>query len=236
MAALYSHSSARITLVCNDRYASYTRSYLQHHLLVCIGVTATFIPSTYFLWQVADNQPNLSWVLTGRWRTIFYSLTLATNLISTGKINWSLYWIIWLDNYLGLLAYRIQSVDRQFYRSENSVMRRSIYPIMLTIVDAGILYSTLLIVAIATWSIKSSGSFFVLNTVNWHLHTMQIIRWRVFRLSLRFQSFSTPSSYALLLLNHQSRPPPSRPLTWQVPKLSTPHATKIGGRHRCKYI
>jgi len=116
-------------------------------LLWC-AMIATFIPSTYFLWQVADNQPEMSWVRTSRWRTIFYTLTLATNLISTG-----------------LLVYRIKLVDRQCCRPETSVMRRSIYPIMLVIVDTGVLYSTMLIIAIATWTIQSNASFFLVHVI-----------------------------------------------------------------------
>jgi hypothetical protein len=79
---------------------------------------------------------------------IAFSLTLASNLISTGVLHRE----FGIENStylvsLGLLAYRVHQVHRKVARND-SIVQSLIYPVMRTAIDAGVLYTLLLVAAI----------------------------------------------------------------------------------------
>jgi hypothetical protein len=85
---------------------------------------------------------------TGIWFTSFYSLTLATNLISTG-----------------LLAYRIWKVDQEASLWKTGARKSNMFPIMMVIIDAGVLYSAMLAAAIIAFAVKSNAIFIMVDLI-----------------------------------------------------------------------
>ncbi|KAK0479178.1 hypothetical protein IW261DRAFT_1564539 [Armillaria novae-zelandiae] len=82
-----------------------------------------------------------------QWMQVFFVSTLATNITATG-----------------LLGYRIWSIDR------NTVSHRhgkgNLMPPLQIIIDAGILYSVSLLVAIGCYAAESNGLFVVLDMIS----------------------------------------------------------------------
>ncbi|KZT66952.1 hypothetical protein DAEQUDRAFT_433132 [Daedalea quercina L-15889] len=93
--------------------------------LTCVGAICSF---AWVEWCFAKNIPYINWVLMA------FAFTLSTNLIATG-----------------LLAYRIWSVGMQTYRHFDSTYARSpLRPILLVIVESGMVYSAMLTIALIT--------------------------------------------------------------------------------------
>ncbi|OCH95940.1 hypothetical protein OBBRIDRAFT_809485 [Obba rivulosa] len=80
----------------------------------------------------------------GQWIAAFYSLTLAANLVTTC-----------------LLAYKIWQLDKRVAH----VRQRSRMPIVHIVMDAGALYSMMLISALACFVNESNGQYIVLDMV-----------------------------------------------------------------------
>ncbi|KAG1804471.1 hypothetical protein EV424DRAFT_1432111 [Suillus variegatus] len=104
------------------------------------GVAAFGICMVY-VQAPTTNAKNVFGNQTGHWITVFLSLTLATNLLSSG-----------------LLAYRIWTIERNVsgaYAAKNNM------PILRVLVDAALLYSTVLCASLVCFALSNNG-FYVL--------------------------------------------------------------------------
>ncbi|KAI9573135.1 hypothetical protein HD554DRAFT_1145995 [Boletus coccyginus] len=114
-------------------------------LLWCAtGVTG--IGSPYTASQVAQNE-----VFVGslsQWITSFWALAFATNVLATL-----------------LLVFRIWHVDRMNKRLSASHRRSQLRPILHILVDAGLIYSLTLLVALICFVSQSNGQFVMLDLV-----------------------------------------------------------------------
>src|SRR5579859_4473594 len=79
-------------------------------------------------------------------------------------------------------------------------VRDGLFPIMIVIIYAGVLYSALLITAISTYRLQSNASLVVLNVVSKADHYLINIDF-VRRLFQQYPAFSMSSSFVLLSLN-----------------------------------
>ncbi|KAH9914749.1 uncharacterized protein B0H18DRAFT_1125333 [Fomitopsis serialis] len=93
--------------------------------LTCVGAICSF---AWVEWCFAKGIPYLNWILMA------FAFTLATNLIATV-----------------LLAYRIWAVGSQTYRNFDSTYRRNpLRPILFVIIESGMIYSVMLMLALIT--------------------------------------------------------------------------------------
>jgi len=120
-----------------------------------------------------------------------FSLTLAANLLSTG-----------------LLAFRIYRINRELSRLQAGVLNSTIYPVMRTAIDAGVLYTLLLIAAIINQT-RSTDPFELTSII---VPCISIIFYMfIMRIALTqaSQSTSTPNarSSRSILTHHQIRFP-----------------------------
>lgn len=124
----------------------------------CLSNTASLTWTLHFMVRVSNGgtESNKD-VYSYYWLSAFFYLTLATNVLSTGSSSSFLSWVSPLINSVGLLAYRIFSIDREVSRAQASIMKRSIRPIMMIIVDAGIFYTVLLLIIIILFATKSNA-------------------------------------------------------------------------------
>jgi len=82
------------------------------------------------------------------WPSLFFSLSLAANVLSTG-----------------LLAYRIYRISRDVSGSQQNTMERRVLPILYIAIDAAILYTILLITAIVDVNSHSNDTILVVNVI-----------------------------------------------------------------------
>lgn len=144
-------------------------------VLLWCGTIATFIGGIFYMARMTISQNTLFTSGAGRCVVAFFYLTLLTNLISTG-----------------LLAYRIRAIHGTIPRSPTSMMRSTIYPIMLVIIDAGILYSALLLTAIILLCLKSSFTFAMADII---VPTISIIFYLVImRIAAAKSSLQSPTT------------------------------------------
>jgi hypothetical protein len=66
---------------------------------------------------------------------------------------------------LALLAYRIWKVERSASLLKARVIRSGLFPIMMVIIDAGVLYSALLVAAIVAHAMKSNAIVIIIDLV-----------------------------------------------------------------------
>jgi hypothetical protein len=116
-------------------------------LIPCImwcSVVAAGIGSMYALSQgsAAVFAPFIS-----RWIKSFYATSLSTNLLSTL-----------------LLAYRTWTIDRQ--TSSVRIMKSRLRPILLIVIDSGLLYSFTLVAALVCFTLESHGQNIILNMIS----------------------------------------------------------------------
>ncbi len=71
-----------------------------------------------------------------------------------------------ITNALGLLGYRIWSIDRNIVSHRHGKGHGNLMPPLLIIIDAGILYSVSLLVAIGCYAAGTNGLFVVLDLVS----------------------------------------------------------------------
>ncbi|KAK0447333.1 hypothetical protein EV421DRAFT_2033696 [Armillaria borealis] len=81
------------------------------------------------------------------WMQVFFVSTLATNIAATG-----------------LLGYRIWSIDRNIVSRQHG--KSNLMAPLLIIIDAGILYSVSLLVAVGCYAAESNGIFVVLDMIS----------------------------------------------------------------------
>ncbi|KIJ62326.1 hypothetical protein HYDPIDRAFT_94799 [Hydnomerulius pinastri MD-312] len=85
--------------------------------------------------------------IVGKWITLFYGLTIITNLLSTG-----------------LLAYKLWTTDRRTASIRTS--RSHLRPILRVVLDAGMIYSVTLLAAFSCYLAESNGEFVVLDMIS----------------------------------------------------------------------
>ncbi|KAL1664910.1 hypothetical protein GGF50DRAFT_53811 [Schizophyllum commune] len=110
------------------------------------SVLASGIGTVYTIAQVTPESGNIFAANTARWITAFYATTLACNFMATA-----------------LLAYRLWSAERgsHVWRSGRS----SIRPVLLIVVDAGVLYSITLFCALILFVSQSRAQYVVLDMI-----------------------------------------------------------------------
>ncbi|KAF7294682.1 hypothetical protein MIND_01005200 [Mycena indigotica] len=82
----------------------------------------------------------------GRWIKAFYSTTLACNFTATA-----------------LLSYKLWSINKQV--AATRVGRGVVLPVLLIVIDAGVLYSVTLVAALTCFALNSNGQYVVLDMV-----------------------------------------------------------------------
>ncbi|KAK0224326.1 hypothetical protein IW262DRAFT_1459382 [Armillaria fumosa] len=98
------------------------------------------------------------------WMQVFFVSTLATNIAATGKQTLPVSASFVLKNLLGLLGYRIWSINRNIVSHRHGKV--NLTPPLHIIIDAGVLYSVSLLVAIGCYAAESNGLFVVLDTIS----------------------------------------------------------------------
>jgi len=132
---------------CHTVWQSFT-VILVPMVLWC-GMVVTLVGSLHGVVRGSNDADALFSVrVTDIWITSFYSLTLVTNLVTTA-----------------LLAYRIWKVDRDVSLNHTRVMRNGMLPIMMVFIDAGALYSAMLIAAIITLAVQSPAIIIVIDLI-----------------------------------------------------------------------
>ncbi|KAL1685796.1 hypothetical protein GGG16DRAFT_118517 [Schizophyllum commune] len=115
-------------------------------MILWCSVLASGIGTVYTIAQVTPESGNIFAANTARWITAFYATTLACNFMATA-----------------LLAYRLWSAERgsHVWRSGRS----SIRPVLLIVVDAGVLYSVTLFCALILFVSQSRAQYVVLDMI-----------------------------------------------------------------------
>ncbi|EGN94584.1 hypothetical protein SERLA73DRAFT_188561 [Serpula lacrymans var. lacrymans S7.3] len=115
-------------------------------MIMWCSVATTGIGCVYTLSKATTDSNNIFSKETGQWITAYYASTLATNLIGTI-----------------LLAFRIWSVDRNV--SNLRSRRSSLGPLLLIIIDAGVLYSVTLLGALVCFVSANRGQYVLLDMI-----------------------------------------------------------------------
>ncbi|KAL1730850.1 hypothetical protein EV714DRAFT_283770 [Schizophyllum commune] len=115
-------------------------------MILWCSVLASGIGTVYTIAQVTPESGNIFAANTARWITAFYATTLACNFMATA-----------------ILAYRLWSAERgsHVWRSGRS----SIRPVLLIVVDAGVLYSVTLFCALILFVSQSRAQYVVLDMI-----------------------------------------------------------------------
>ncbi len=95
---------------------------------------------------------------------VFFVSTLATNIAATGEQHFLSLHLFVITDLLGLLGYRIWSIDRKIVSHRHG--KSNLTAPLQIIIDAGILYSVSLLVAIGCYAAKTNGLFVVLDMVS----------------------------------------------------------------------
>ncbi|KAG2104366.1 uncharacterized protein F5147DRAFT_579959 [Suillus discolor] len=112
--------------------------------LLWLGMTVGGYGAVYSISKATSEAGNIFAPATGQWITIFYAMSLASNLLTSG-----------------FLAYRIWRMERNisaFRTSNNSMM-----PIVRVLADAAILYSVTLLSALVCFAEANNGQYVVLD-------------------------------------------------------------------------
>lgn len=152
-------------------------SFATHSLqLSRIRCLACSIANNIFLATASENPGDIFATQTGRFITAVYSMTLVTNLSAT-----SMYFVIrqifprtTLNSlYLGLLAYRIWTINRTTTQWRTT---DHLSPVLRVVIESGALYSLTIIAAIITFALKSPGVYVILDMVNSFLYVTMLRR------------------------------------------------------------
>ncbi|KAN0082458.1 hypothetical protein V8E55_008253 [Tylopilus felleus] len=114
-------------------------------LWVAVGVTGFGCP--FIMTEAHSNQDGVFSHTLSRWITSFWASTLATNVVTTV-----------------LLSYRIWYIDSKTTRlceHKESQLR----PVLLIIVDAGVIYSCTLFAALICFKMQSNGQYVLLDMI-----------------------------------------------------------------------
>ncbi|TFY50970.1 hypothetical protein EVG20_g11228 [Dentipellis fragilis] len=117
-------------------------------LIMLAGVVTASIGSVWACSQANPAQGGIFFKETGQWITAFYASTLSTNLICTM-----------------ILAFRIWQINSRVSRKTPGGGGSSLMPVLLIVVDAGVLYSVTLLSALLCFVNKSNGQYIVLDMV-----------------------------------------------------------------------
>ncbi|TRM59077.1 hypothetical protein BD626DRAFT_409791 [Schizophyllum amplum] len=115
-------------------------------LLLWCSVLATGIGTVYTIGQVTAESGNIFASTTASWITSFYATTLSCNFVATA-----------------ILAFRLWSVERGVNRSRTA--RSNIWPVLMIVIDAGVLYSVTLLCALCLFASESHAQYIVLDMV-----------------------------------------------------------------------
>ncbi|TFY78683.1 hypothetical protein EWM64_g5327 [Hericium alpestre] len=114
-------------------------------IMLCSVVTAA-VGSVWACSQANPSQGGIFFKLTGQWITAFYASTLSTNLICTI-----------------LLAFRIWQINSRVHRKTPG--NTSLMPVLMIVIDAGVLYSVTLLSALLCFVNHTNGQYVVLDMV-----------------------------------------------------------------------
>lgn len=99
-----------------------------------------------------------------RWISSFFALTLATNIICTGKTSHAAI-TSWLTSehipLIGLVAYKIWKVNKLSVR----VGATNLMPVFLVVIESGALYSATLIALLATYLAGSWAQYLLIDAL-----------------------------------------------------------------------
>ncbi|KAF7342247.1 hypothetical protein MVEN_01812700 [Mycena venus] len=112
-------------------------------LILWLAFCSTTVGGLYTLTHSSASTGPIFTQRVGHWITAFYATTLLCNLCATG-----------------LLAYRLWSIERNV---RGRVGRGLAWPVLMIIVDAGVLYSVTLLAALVCFISKSNGQYVVLD-------------------------------------------------------------------------
>ncbi|KAL1743351.1 hypothetical protein HDZ31DRAFT_41158 [Schizophyllum fasciatum] len=115
-------------------------------MILWCSVLASGIGTVYTIAQVTAESGNIFAAVTARWITAFYATTLSCNFLATA-----------------LLAYRLWSAERGATHWHSG--RSSIRPILLIVIDAGVLYSITLLCALILFVSQSRAQYVVLDMI-----------------------------------------------------------------------
>ncbi|KAI0055290.1 hypothetical protein BV25DRAFT_1833279 [Artomyces pyxidatus] len=114
-------------------------------IMMLLGVAVTAAGSVYACSRATLAQGGIFFGDTDQWITSFYAATLSTNMLCTL-----------------LLVFRIWQINSRVSRGHTGV---SLKPVLLIVMDAGVLYSVTLLSALIAFVSKSNGQFIVLDMV-----------------------------------------------------------------------
>ncbi|KAL1753074.1 hypothetical protein FB107DRAFT_218547 [Schizophyllum commune] len=115
-------------------------------IMLWCAVLATGIGTVYTISQVTADSGNIFASTTASWITAFYATTLSCNFVATA-----------------FLAFRLWSVERGVNRARTG--RSNIWPVLLIVIDAGVLYSVTLLCALCLFASQSHAQYIVLDMV-----------------------------------------------------------------------
>ncbi|KIP01634.1 hypothetical protein PHLGIDRAFT_112895 [Phlebiopsis gigantea 11061_1 CR5-6] len=110
------------------------------------GLFAACVGTNVSLATASAEASDVFAVQTGRWITANYSMTLATNVMSTS-----------------LLAFRIWQVKRQ---SRQYLGTNALSPLLRVVIESGAIYSMTVTAALITFATKSNGVYVVLDILS----------------------------------------------------------------------
>ncbi|ETW75179.1 hypothetical protein HETIRDRAFT_442452 [Heterobasidion irregulare TC 32-1] len=180
-------------------------------LIMLSGVAVTAAGSVWACSQATPTQGGIFFQRTGQWITAFYSSTLSTNLICTF-----------------LLAFRIWQINS---RVRNHHGGSTLMPVLLIIIDAGLLYSVTLLSALLCFVNHSNGQYVVLDMVMPIISIvfyMVIIRVGIAKVTPSHQGDS--SGFGNALSQTQNRDYAMRPLEVHISQLTESQKDKIDQR------
>jgi len=114
--------------------------------IVYCGVLATSIGSVYTVSITSPNSSNIFFKTTGQWITAFYAATFSCNLLATITLAVRLWWI---------------ERKAASFRHGGGTLR----PILLIVIDSGLLYSIALFSALMCFVNGSNAQFIVLDLI-----------------------------------------------------------------------
>ncbi|KAJ7184377.1 hypothetical protein C8R46DRAFT_1063890 [Mycena filopes] len=115
-------------------------------MIMWLSVAVTATGSVYTCTRPSTDSADIYARELGKWITAFYSTTLACNLTATA-----------------LLSYRLWTVNRSIQRSR--IGGGVTMPVLLVVLDAGVLYSVTLLSALICFVLQSNGQYVVLDMV-----------------------------------------------------------------------
>ncbi|KAF8837981.1 hypothetical protein BDN67DRAFT_972187 [Paxillus ammoniavirescens] len=120
-------------------------------IIPIIGWIAVVVTGTYAVWsisQLSTANPNIIFLRqTAQWVISFYSTALATNLIATGLLTFKL-WVA-------------RRNEAGFHCANESVF----HPILITIIECGVVYSFSLITMLAVYLSASNSAYIVIDMI-----------------------------------------------------------------------